>query len=65
MLVLAQEITVNVPADPVGRIVSVLALVVAVVAAGATYWQGRAIRRICSGHHSCIHLGRTLKLRAA
>lgn len=51
MLVLAQEITVNVPADPVGRIVSVVALVVAVLTAGVTYWQGRVIRRIETREH--------------
>lgn len=51
MLVLAQEIIVEVPPDTVGRIVSVLALVVAVLAAGATYAQGRVIRRIETTEH--------------
>lgn len=51
MFVFAQEIVVQVPSDTVGRIVSVLALVVAVFAAGATYAQGRAIRKIETAQH--------------
>jgi hypothetical protein len=51
VLVLAQQIVVQTPPDTLGRLVSVLALVVAVTAAWVTYWQGKAIRSIETEAH--------------
>jgi len=51
MLVLAQEITVNVPPDPVGRIVSVAAVVLALASLVYTAWQGQALRRLETTQH--------------
>lgn len=58
MVVLAQEVTVNVPPDLVGRSVSVLALVVAVATAWVTYWQGREIRNIETREHEWQQIDR-------
>ena len=50
-MLLAQEIVVRTPPDQVGRVVSVVALIVAVMTAWVTYWQGRVIRKIESTEH--------------
>lgn len=46
VVVLAQELTVSVPPDPVGSIVRVLALVVAAGTEVLTFIQGQAIKKI-------------------
>lgn len=48
---LAQEIIIETPPDMLGRVVSVLALVIAVLTAWVTYWQGRVIRKIETREH--------------
>lgn len=57
--VLGQEIVVETLPDTLGRIVSVLALVVAVGTAWFTFWQGRAIRRIETTEHEWQKVDRT------